>query len=334
MHKKITILALLISYPAMGSQVISQLTTGADGTTAGSLVFAAGGSWTGDGTVQPYNHSFPLPSPNTNSGTANLVTGLSSGVLVQDQVLLGGPAGSLTPSGFTVTHDIDIIGGSSNLQAIIANSGNINNYRLIPTAGATCITWTTTYSNPLHSRRQTANAFVPWLGSLQMPASANATVTIGGVYTATSTDGTNSTATTTAGIAGGLAAATINARSVGGLTEPTVGTLEWFRGGGTSETHINSIIPADPSSIHPNSINGAYTLATLSDANLQDGERVYADSITWVLKPDGAAFTGDEEFLFSFDGGMVAEPVLIPEPTTAILLPLSALALMARRKRA
>lgn len=151
----------------------------------------------------------------------------------------------------------------------------------------------------------------------------------------------NANTTITPGIAGGIASATINGERLGTVTAPTVDTLTYFRDITGSESHINSIIPADPGNIHASSTTGEYSLTVLGDANLNDGERVFADSITWVIKPDAnpdgsaGAFTGSENFIFSFDGGLGALGAdLIPEPSATALLGIGALGLLTRRKRA
>jgi len=340
---KYTLLLLAAGIPSisLGSVVVAVIDTGADGITPGSLAFNAGGSWTGNGTVQPFDYSFPTApaggNPAAPGGMATLVTGASSGSLVLTGTRLGGAANANTPAGFTTTHAFDIVGGTSDLVIALASAapGNASNWSLTPSAGATSITWTTTYSTPVNSRRRTANNQVPWLGSLQMPGSANAQITIGGISTWTSPTGLHADATSTPGIAGGIGAANISGRSLTAITEPTPGTLTYFQTAQTDQTHINSIIPVDVPNIHAASSAGAYNAAAYNDNNLNDGERVVADSITWVLRPDGDEFIGNEEFIFSFDGGLPnpPNPPVVPEPTSIALLGLGGLALL-RRKRA
>lgn len=167
-HPALLSLALTsISYSAF----IPSYDTGAGG--AGNQTFS-GGSWTGDGTVQPFIAS----SSNANSApSAPVVTGFSNGVLELD-TSLSGNSSTFTPAGFTTSHDVSITGGTATLTGLFNSTGSNNhNYAIKVSAGTTCIEYTMTVSQALHSRRRTGHQFLPWLGSLQMPDSANVQVT-------------------------------------------------------------------------------------------------------------------------------------------------------------
>jgi len=318
--------------------IIHNYDTGADGLTPGSVVFASGGSWAGDGTVQPFLAD--LGNPANSAPSAQLLDDFSGGTLSLTNAALAGTSSPYTPAGFGSTHTISIADGTADLTGIFtggAGSGSNNhNFSLTPSAGSTHITYSVSYTDALHSRRRTGANLLPWLGSLQMPGSANVTVTYGGVFTATSTDGTILNATTSLGIAGGISSSTISGRDFGGaanVMEPSPGTLTYFQTAGSGNIHLNSIIPADPGNIHNNSSTGAYAAGPMGDANLNDGERVFGDTITWSIKPDGAAFTGSEVFIISLDGGLGNVPVGIPEPTATAILALATLSFLGRRKR-
>lgn len=314
--------------------------TGADGTTPGSHTFTSGGSWAGDGTVQPFSAALPPSGPNPLAPNSPIVTGFSNGVLQLTDLSLAGPSAPYTPTGFSTTHSISIANGTATLSGSF-NTSNVNdNYIVTPTAGSTCISYTTFFSDPLHARHTGSAQYFPWLGSLQMPNSANATITIDGISTLTSTDGTLANATSTQGIAGGLGSATITGLSLGAFIQPTSTSLQWFTETTGGESHINGLIPSDPGNLHPSDSGvPANTSTTVLDAMLNDGERVHAQSITWVLKPDSGTFDGTEQFIFSFDGARseasaLAPVIAIPEPASTTLLLLGALTMAGRRNRA
>lgn len=330
MKYTVILLSLLSSTLSYGTITILALDT-VTTPTAGSKTFTTGGSWTGDGTVQP----FSMTSGASSNSSSPIVSDFSSGVLVTNSVSLAGTSAPYTPAGFSATHSINVTGGTTSLIGRFNLSNNLANYEFTPSAGATCVEYNVTFSDALHSRRRSSDVFLPWLGSLQMPESANATITYGGVYTVTSSDGTTANATVNPGITGGLGAATVSGRSLGALSEPTPGTLTYFQGGATTESHINSIIPQDSPNVHNDSTPASYAAGPMGDTNVNDGERVYGSSITWVLKPDGAAFVGDEVFIISLDGGRNAAPfsLPVPEPTSTSFLVLGGLSLLIRRKR-
>jgi len=306
-----------------------------DSTTVGDVTtFASGGSWTGDGTVEDF---VSLGTAGHSASGSAILSGVTSGSLLMDNVLFSGEARAFTPNDFYETHTINVTGGTANVYGLINSYDNLFNLRLVPEAGVTSVEWTTEFSHSLHSRRRSSHNTLPWLGSLQMPGSADVDIVISDVYTETSSlSGLHDDSTVSTGVEGGIGAAAVSGRGVSGVDDSVPGILNYTNTAGGNEIHINSIIPEDMTNAHNSSSATPYGAGPMNDDNLNDGERVYAKSITWSITADDGAFDGTELFIFSFDGALNSESLVasaVPEPSTVSILAIGGLVMIMRRKR-
>ncbi len=288
-------------------------------TTNGSGVIS-GGSWSGNGTVQPNLSPGTFPPLDVDI----LVTGLSSGALTIDPENLYPEPRINAATG--VTHSVSLTGGTGNLR--IANSNNFddgaskyNAVGLEGFSGVTKIVWTMTYTLPMAGRNDdvTSLSSRPIGGALGL-VSAGSGLAVTDFRVELQLGGVSSTPTSSGTFTPGVPASAKPFGTAGWDALPA-GTTNFVSANGfeglvdlasvTTGVNFLMVMGYDYDGV------GGYSAA--------DAPLVYAQSMTFTIEAaPGKTFQADTIFTISMDGQQYSNlNNAIPEPTAGVLLGLA-----------
>ncbi len=279
-----------------------------DFSTDGSGVIT-GGTWTGDGTVQPNivagSFSGPatatvqFPVTNFTSGTLG-INGIGGNVYSSNRILT---------NPLIATHQITLTGGNADLRMHNSNSfdgGNLlfNSIGLTDFSGVTEISWTTTYSAPIAGRNSDTGSLLT-----RPMGQAFALLNAG-------------TGNNTSSFQLDLAYNQIYRQTSPGVFVTGVGSATPFQ-----STEFGTAV-AGATSFTANAFPlNKFILVRGYDVDgggfgASDTDDIYMRQLTWTLrKDDNTAFAANTVFVFSMDGQQYANHVdVIPEPSSILLI--------------
>jgi hypothetical protein len=320
----VTGLTLLIASPAFAVIPFSF-------TTDGSSVIT-GGTWSGDGTVQPNIVMGTAPGPvqlpvtDFTSGTLalNSMGGNDSGNVYSTNRILTNP--------LTSTHVINLTGGSADLRMHNSNNNDggtllFNSLGLTNFDGVTSISWTTTYNQPIAGR----NTDLPPhpSGFITRPMGMGlAMVTAGTGQTISSFTVDMSYTQIYQQISPGV--------FITGV--PSIATPTHNAGFGTQVAGATSFTSDAFTGLNQFLLVRGYNMDGIGNSgNMEtaDADDVYMRQMTWTIrKDDNSAFASDTVFVFSMDGQQYSNfNNVIPEPSSMLLLSASLLGGCLYRRR-
>lgn len=286
-------------------------------TTNGSSVIT-GGTWTGDGTVQP-NIVMGSSSAPVTATVQYPVTDFTSGTLGLNSI--GGSAPNnvyitnrILSNPLTATHSINLTGGNADLRMHNSNSNDggallFNSIGLTNFDGVTSVSWTTTYNQPIAGRdNQNTNIITRPMGmglalidaglaGTDTVASYRVDMTFNQIFQET-TPGVFVTGVP------GAAAPFQSANFLASLPGATSFTSQTFDA-------LDRFLLVRGYDVD----GGGY--------DSPDADEVYMRQMTWTIRrDDGGAFDPTTIFVFSMDGQQYSNytGVPIPEPSSMLLI--------------
>ncbi|MEM9080089.1 MAG: PEP-CTERM sorting domain-containing protein [Verrucomicrobiota bacterium] len=289
-------------------------------TSSGANPTITGGSWTGDGAVQPDVAVGPIFDGDV------LVDDFTSGTFRIDGSALGTNGRITTGSG--VSHTITFTGGTGDLVVINSNGNDggsllFNNMTILDLMGVTSISIVTKYDDPIAGRNiiPTSKGGLPMGMSLGLNNagtglgldSFQVTYSLGNLVT--STDGTNFNL----GASGAMPFSNGWDSVVGGQSTFTASDfpgLSMDGDRGDLQLWVRS-----------------YDLDGEDGPTSGDAELAYANTFTFTITPDSGTFAADTVFLLSMDGQQYGNVGLVPEPSVVALVSILGAGFVLRRRR-
>lgn len=330
----LSIYATVLALPASASFVLLFATDASGNPTTGS--------YTGGGT----------PDANITPGASSKqITGVGSGDIIVTEIGDGPQTALVETLTTTTTFDFGA-GGTADVEFARSGATAYKGFNIFNLTGTSCLNFTTVFSAPIHGRSSTSRTDgFPWGFSTGLlsagtgfdPADFDVTYTIDGVQYAPNGEQLDPNAYSS---------------TLPSTFDPFVtGEANTTNNGSPSAWETVATSPGTPlvfnssdgfGGLNGDGRGGAANSNLLVRGLDEEGTGIdgtdlsqfYADTFSVSIKPldaDGnpTTFASDSRFVFSFDGDRSIEldSLAVPEPSSAALLGLAGLALVARRRK-